>query len=59
MTGAQDLFVSFAVSNSCMYEELGRTTRHVVHGSEAVVFQMESGGVLQVPNVLWVPRVCS
>jgi hypothetical protein len=30
MTGAQDLFVSFTVSNSSMYEELGRRTRHVV-----------------------------
>jgi hypothetical protein len=30
MTGAQDLFVSFTVSNLDMYEELGRRTKHVV-----------------------------
>jgi hypothetical protein len=53
MTGAHDLFMSFIVSDSGMYEELGRRTRHVVQGSGAVVFQMESGGVLRVENVLW------
>jgi hypothetical protein len=31
------------VSNSGMYEELGRRTRHVVHGYGVVVFWMESG----------------
>jgi hypothetical protein len=34
-------------------------TRHVVQGSGAMVFWMESGDVLQVENVLWVLRVCS
>jgi hypothetical protein len=50
-----DLFMSFIVSNSGMYEELGRKTMHVVHGSGAVVFHMESGDVLRVKNVPWVP----
>jgi hypothetical protein len=59
MTGAQDLFESFTVSDSGMYEELGMRTRHVVQGSGAVVFWMESGDVLRVENVLWVPGVCS
>jgi hypothetical protein len=51
--------MSFTVSDSGMYEELGMRTRHVVQGSGAVVFQMESGDVLRVENVLWVPGVCS
>jgi hypothetical protein len=38
MTGAHDLFKSFIVSDSGMYEELGMRTRHVVQGSGAVVF---------------------
>jgi hypothetical protein len=59
MTGAQDLFVSFTMSDSGMYEELGMRTRHVVHGFGAVVFWMESRSVLRMENVLWVPGVCS
>ena len=59
MIGTQYLFVSFIVSDSSMYEELGMRTMHVVHGSGALVFRMESGDVLQVENVLWVPGVCS
>jgi hypothetical protein len=38
MTGAQDLFESFIVSDSNMYEELGIGNRQVVQGSGAVVF---------------------
>jgi hypothetical protein len=30
MTGEHDLFMSFIVSDSGMYEELGMRTRHVV-----------------------------
>jgi hypothetical protein len=46
MIGAQYFFMSFTVSNSIMYEEIGRRTRHVVQGYRVVVFQMESGSVL-------------
>jgi hypothetical protein len=35
---AHDFFMSFAMSDSGMYEELGIRTRHVVQGSRAVVF---------------------
>jgi hypothetical protein len=59
MTRAQDLFESFKVFDLGMYEELGMRTMHVVHGSGALVFRMESGDVLQVENVLWVVGVCS
>jgi hypothetical protein len=34
-------------------------TKHVVQGSGAIVFQMESVDVLLVENVLWVLGVCS
>jgi hypothetical protein len=38
MIGEQDLFMSFIVSNSGMYKELGRRIMHVVQGSGVVVF---------------------
>jgi hypothetical protein len=57
--GAQNLFKSFIESDSDMYMELGMKTRHVVQRFGIVVFQMESGDVLLVPNVLWVREVCS
>jgi hypothetical protein len=50
MIGAHDLFESFTVSDSGMYEELGMRTGHVVQGSGAVLLWMESWGVLQVEN---------
>jgi hypothetical protein len=54
MTRAHDLFEIFTVSDSGMHEELGMRTKHVVQGSGTVSFQMESGDVLRVANVLWV-----
>jgi hypothetical protein len=59
MTWSHDLFICFIVSDSSMYEEIGKRTMHVVHGFGPEVFWMESGDVLRVANVLWVPRVCS
>ena len=32
-------------------------TKHAVQGFGAVSFQMESGDVLRVTNVLWVPKL--
>jgi hypothetical protein len=57
MTGARELFESFTESDSDMYVELGMGTKHAVKGSGTVPFQMESGGVLRVTNVLWVPEL--
>jgi len=59
MAVAHDLLERFIVSDSGMYEDLGMRTRHVLEGSREVVFWMELRDVLQVENVLWVPRVCS
>jgi hypothetical protein len=57
MTGARELFESFTESDSDMYVELGMGTKHAVQGSGTVSFQMESGDVLRVTNVLWVPEL--
>jgi hypothetical protein len=59
MTGARELFESFTTSNSDMHADLGVATKHAVKGSGTMPFQMESGGVLRVTNVLWVPELKS
>jgi hypothetical protein len=57
MTGAREVFESFTKSDSDLYVELGMGTKHVVQGCGTVSFQMESSGILQVTNVLWVPEL--
>jgi hypothetical protein len=57
MTGARELFESFTESDSDLYVELGMGTKHAVQGSGTMSFQMESGDVLRVTNVLWVPKL--
>jgi len=57
MTGAWELFKSFAKSNSNLHVELGMGAKHGVQGSGTVSFQMESRDVLRVTNVLWVPKL--
>jgi hypothetical protein len=47
------------VSDSGMYKDLGRSTRHVVQGYGVVVFHMKSRGLLRVENVIYVPGVHS
>jgi hypothetical protein len=62
ITGAWELFESFTESDSDVYVELGMGTKHAVKGSGIVPFSMESGGMLRVMDVLWVPKlggVCS
>jgi hypothetical protein len=57
MTGAWELFESFTESDSDLYVELGMGTKHAVQGSGTMSFRMESGDVLRVTNVLWVPKL--
>ena len=57
MTAAWDLFESFTESDSDLYVELGMGTKHAMQGSGTLSFQMESGDVLRVTNVLWVPEL--
>jgi hypothetical protein len=59
MIGAWELFESFTESNSNLYVELGMGTKHAVQGSGTVSFWMDSGDVLRVRNVLWVPKLKS
>ena len=40
-----------------MHVELGVGTKYAGEGSRTIPFQMESGGVLRVDNVLWVPKI--
>jgi hypothetical protein len=57
MPEAQELFESFTETDSDMYVELGRGTRHAMQGSGTIRFQSESRDVLRVTNVLWVPKL--
>jgi hypothetical protein len=57
MTRARELFESFTTSDSNVHVDLGVATKHVVKGSGTMPFWMESGGVLRVKNVLWVPKL--
>jgi len=57
MTAAWDLFESFTESDSDLYVELGMGTKHAMQGSGTLSFRMESGDVLRVTNVLWVPEL--
>jgi hypothetical protein len=57
MTGAWELFESFTETDSDLCVELGMGTKHVSAGIWNNVIQMESGDVLRVTNVLWVPEL--
>jgi hypothetical protein len=56
-TGAWELFEIFTESNSEVHLELGVGTKHAIKAFGTMPFQMESGGVLRVMNVLWVPEL--
>ena len=49
------MFESFIESDLDVHVELGMGTKHAVKGSRTVPFIMESGGVLRVMDMLWVP----
>jgi hypothetical protein len=53
------VFESFIEFDSNLYVEFGMGTKHAVHGYGTVPFQMESGGILRVTNVLWVSELRS
>jgi hypothetical protein len=52
-----ELFDSFTETGSDLCVELGMGTKHAVRGSGTMSFWMESGDVLRVSNVLWVPEL--
>jgi hypothetical protein len=55
MKGERELLKSFTKPDSNLYVELGMGTNHSVQGYGKVSFRMESGDMLRVTNVLWVP----
>jgi hypothetical protein len=57
MTKAQELFESFTESYSNMHVELGMGTKHAMKGFGTVSFQIESGGVSRVTDLLWVQEL--
>jgi hypothetical protein len=54
---SRELFENFTKTGSYLVVEIGMGTKHAVQGSNIVSFQMESGEVLRVSSVLWVPEL--
>jgi hypothetical protein len=50
-------FDNFGETSSNLCVELGMGTKHVVQGSSTISFRLESGEVLRVSNILWVPEL--
>jgi hypothetical protein len=57
MTGMRFVFLSFSEINSNCYVGCGASTRHAVKGVGCVRFQLESGGFLELVEVLLVPEL--
>jgi hypothetical protein len=57
MTGARELFDTLTETGSDLCVELGMGAKHSVRGSSIVSFRLESGEILRVSNVLWVPEL--
>jgi hypothetical protein len=57
IASARELFDNFTETSSDLCVELGMGTKHAVRGSSTVLFRLESGEVLRVSNVLWVPEL--
>jgi hypothetical protein len=57
MTGARELFDTLTETGSDLCVELGMGAKHSVRGSGTVSFRLESGEILRVSNVLWVPEL--
>jgi hypothetical protein len=57
MTGTREVFESLTKWDSDLHVRIGDQSQHAVKGVETVPFRMESGGVLRVQNVLWVPEL--
>jgi hypothetical protein len=57
MTGARELFDTLTETGSDLCVELGTRAKHSVRGSNTISFRLESGEILRVSNVLWVPEL--
>jgi hypothetical protein len=57
MMGMRSVFLSFSEIDSDCYVGCGASTRHAVKGVGCVRFHLESGGFLEVTEVLFVPEL--
>jgi hypothetical protein len=54
MTGARELFSSLTEKDSGIHVELDNDAKYAVKGVGTILFQLESGGLLEVKDVLYV-----
>jgi hypothetical protein len=57
MTGMRSVFLSVSETGSDCHVKSGARTRHAVKGVGCVRFQLESGGSLEVDEVMFVPEL--
>jgi hypothetical protein len=57
MTGMRSMFLSVSETGSDLHVRSGASTMHAVKGVGCVRFQLESGGSLEVAEVLFVPEL--
>jgi hypothetical protein len=57
MTRTHELFTNWSKMDSDLHMELGTHAKCGVEGIGTVKFQLESGGFLEVANVLYVPEL--
>jgi hypothetical protein len=54
MTGTRELFTSWSETNLDLHVELVTNAKCGVEGVGIIRFQLESGGSLELGNVLWI-----
>jgi hypothetical protein len=57
MMGMKSMFLSVLETGSDLHVRSGASTMHAVKGVGCVKFQLESGGSLEVDEVLFVPEM--
>jgi hypothetical protein len=57
MTGMRTMFLSVSETGSDLHVQSGASTMHAVKGVGCVKFQLESGGSLEVDEVMFVPEL--
>ena len=57
MTGTHELFTRLSRTDPNLHVELGTQAKCVVKGVGTVKLQLESGGTLEVTNMLYVPEL--
>jgi hypothetical protein len=57
MTRTREVFESLTKWDFDLHVRIGDQSQHAMKGVRIVPFRMESGGVLRVQDVLWVPKL--